>query len=262
MNRTIGGLIKKTLCLLCGAALLTGCGDGRQKKDDQNGIALNTKTLAAELSDRFDKEDYDLSIRILGSIDAAAAYRVVKSGSDGLVTMKRNKLYYEFYTINNETYMLLPDIECYKRSEELGGFATSFLKLGKNDMLYDIEETDSEITEVYRSSDASVKQTEYITFDKTTKDMTRWVTEEEGALAVVTEVDGIEWRTVPLEMPDLSSWSNISDGVGIPTSTSIKVSFYTRGITPEMVRQAGYTYEELAALDSDKVEEISRQLLE
>lgn len=261
MRIKLAGLAKKTLCLVFCAAVLTGCEGKTEGENSSESIAVQ-KTGAAVISERLDKDDYDISLRVLGETADPVECRIIRNGSDGIVTMKRSGVYSEFYTIAGESVMLLPDIRCYRNIDGQNTFGNAFIKLGKGDMLFDITENKGEITEVYKPSDSSVKEVYYFTFDKETGALKRAVTESLGAETVTTNVESIVWSSEPVTMPDLTGWDNISDDADITDIAAIKVSFYTRGITPEMVEKEGYTYEQLAQMEPEETDEISRKILD
>ena len=262
MKRLIGVLVGAAVCAACCAGLFTGCGDGGTTSPEQGDISLNKKTLAAELSDRLDTEDYELRFTICDRSSTETVCRIVRSGKDGLVAMDSAEIYSEFYTVGGKKYMLLPVIKCYKKIGEESSFGNAFIKLGENDMLYNIEETENEITEIYKPSESSLRETYYFTFDKSTGAIKKAVTEDNGVLSVITRIESLDWRTETVALPDLDDWFDFSDDVLVSDVTALKVSYYTRGITPEMVEKAGYTYEQISKFDPDKIEEVSRELLE
>ena len=253
-------LVGKALCLLCCAVMLAGC--GKKKNTAQGGISAPEKTGAAVISDRLDTDNYDITLRVLGETADPVECRMVRNGDNGLVTMRRSGVYSIFYTISGESTMLLPEINCYRSIDGQNSFGNAFIKLGKDDMLYDITENKDEVTEVYKPSDPAAKETYYFTFDKATGELKKAVTESEGSETVTTNVEHMEWNSGPIELPDLTGWDDISDDASVSDVTAIKVSFYTRGITPDMVEKEGYTYEQLARMDPDETDEISRQILE
>lgn len=261
MKRLIGVFVGAVVCTACCAGMFSGCGESGKESPGQGIITLNKKTLAAELSDRLDSEDYELKFTIYGSSSSETVCRIVRSGDDGLVTMDSEDVYSEFYTVGGKTYMLLPVIKCYKRLDTEGRFGNAFIKLGENDMLYNIEETENDITEIYKPSEAGLRETYFFTFDKATGVIKKAVTEEEGAISVITRIESLDWHSETIALPDFADWYDFSDDVLVSDVTALKVSYYTQGIMPEMVEKAGYTYEQIAKMEPEKIEEISRELL-
>ena len=260
MKRNIGASIKKALCLFCacGALILAGCGKGKQPQQTDDGtINQVQKTLAARLSDRLDCDDYDATIRT-GDVVS----RIIRSGNNGFVAMNSDGIYSEFYNVNGASYLLLPEIKCYRRIAGYSTFGNAFVKLGEKDMLFDITETDTEITEAYKPMNSNLQETYYFTFDKATGEIKRAVTKEEGAAEVVTEVDTLIWEASDIDLPDLTGWEDVSDDAAVSDIAAAKFFFYKQSITPDMTEKAGYTYEELAKLDPDEWERIAAEILE
>lgn len=257
MKKHIGAPIKKALCFitLCGAVVLSGCGQAKQPQEGGN-IAQTQQTLAARFSERLDCDDYDVTIR---SDDVVS--RIVRSGNNGCVTMTSDGIESEFYNVNGSSYLLLPEIKCFRRLAGQGTFGNAFVKLGEKDMLFDITETDTEITEVYKPTYSNLKETYYFTFDKATGEIKRAVTKEDGAEEVVTEVLSMVWKADEIEMPDLTGWDDISDDADVSDATSMKFIFYRKGITPDMVEKAGYTFEQIAHMSTEESDALADKIL-
>lgn len=257
MRKSIGAPIRKALCFIamCGAVALSGCGKAN-KQPEGGQIAEMQQTLAARFSERLDCDDYDVTIR---TDDVES--RIIRSGNNGFVQMTSDGIESEFYNVNGSSYLLLPEIKCFRRIAGQGTFGNAFVKLGEKDMLFDITETDTEITEVYKPTYSNLKETYYFTFDKATGEIKRAVTKEDGAEEVVTEVLSMVWKADEVELPDLTGWDDISDDAAVSDVASMKFVFYRKGITPDMVEKAGYTFEQIAQMSTEESDELADTIL-
>ena len=249
----------KAAAVTAAAVIFTGCGSSENSGESSGPVS--DRTLAAAFSDQLNNGDYDITMTITGDTAiSGTTCRMIRHGSDGVVSMDKDNVYTEFYTVGGQSYMVMPVIQCYRTSGEQGSFGNAFIRIGKGDDLFDIQETDESIIEVYTSSSGSVKEEFTFTFDKPDLKLTKVVSKTDKNV-ITTEVSDISYGSQPIELPDFTEWDNISEDASISDVTQIKFSLYTRGITPEMVTEAGYTYKELAKMTSEQTDSIAEEIL-
>lgn len=250
----------KAAAVIMAAALFTGCGSS-DTKTAETAEPIGDKTLAAEFSDHLDNGDYDITMTITGDTAVSGTEcRMIRHGDDGFVSMDRNNVYTEFYTVGGVSYMVMPAIRCYRLNDERGIFGNAFIRIGKGDDLFDISESEDSTREVYTSVLDGVKEKYTFTFAKPSNTLEKVVSETNGNV-VTTEISDIMFESEPVELPDFTEWDNISDDANISDVTEIKFSFYVKGITPEMVTDAGYSYKELAKMTSEQTEQVAEEIL-
>ena len=121
------------------AVMFAGCGSS--DSSSENSEPISDRTLAADFSDHLNNGDYDISMTITGDTAISGTKcRMIRHGSDGLVSMDNNDVYTEFYTVDGQSYMVMPVIQCYRTSDETGSFGNAFIRIGKGDDLFDVQE--------------------------------------------------------------------------------------------------------------------------
>lgn len=241
------------------AVMFAGCGSS--DSSSENSEPISDRTLAADFSDHLNNGDYDISMTITGDTAISGTKcRMIRHGSDGLVSMDNNDVYTEFYTVDGQSYMVMPVIQCYRTSDETGSFGNAFIRIGKGDDLFDVQENDDSVIEVYTSTSGGVREKFTFTFEKPALKLTKVVSESEKNV-ITTDISDVSYESEPIELPDFTEWDNISDDVSISDVTQIKFSLYTRGIDPDMVAAAGYTYKELAKMPSEQTDSIAEEIL-
>lgn len=242
------------LLILSSAVLLTACG-GAENKDTAN----TEKTLAQQMSEKLDAGEYDVDYTVSSDEDnTKIRCHMYGSGGDGCVTMDKDGVYTEFYTVDDKTYMLVPEVECYELIDESGGFGNAFIKLGKGDILTDSETNGSEITETYSDENGG----KYIfVFDKDTQ-MLKSFTSADGEKTTFTEVENMSWEHEKITLPDISDWKDVGENAMVDEVTQLKFSLYiSGGVTESDVNAAGYSYEEICGMDIEQRKEVTEKLL-
>lgn len=221
--------------------LLSGC--GRTEKAD-----AEKKTLAAQVSDRLDSENYDISFSISGGEFDGIIVHIARYGGDGIVEMNNGGIVSEFIKVNNETTMLLPEINCYRDTDYPGAFGNAFIKLGASDKLVSENEANGVITEVYTSpsDENGTADTFTFEFDSSSERLLRIKQQTEGG-EIDIEMNKFGWDCAPISLPDLSEWDDLSEGALISETAQLKFSlYYSLGITERQLNDMGYTYDQIA----------------
>ncbi|MBR1724542.1 MAG: hypothetical protein IJ723_05945, partial [Ruminococcus sp.] len=105
-------MMKMKLTALAAAAALMLCGCG-SKTDIAKQSGTEQKTLAQQLSDRLDGGEYDITMRVSGTLyESEMSCHMWGRDGDGVVAMDDNGVHTEFCTVDGETYMLVPDVKC------------------------------------------------------------------------------------------------------------------------------------------------------
>lgn len=253
--------MQKRLCALALAALML-CSCGGEKKGAEKTKKekpASELTLAQQFSDKLDGGKYDITMNVTGKNYAdGMKCRMWGRDGDGGVSMEDNGVYTEFITIDGGTYMLVPEVECYELMDESGGFGNAFIKIGDDDKLVSSDVADGEVTEVF-SNEEGDKFT--FVFDEKKGELKTFTAEREAG-TTVTEIESMSWDCKGVELPDLSTWSDVGENAAISDITQLKFSLYIAGgVTEDDVIAAGYTYEQICAMDLEERNKITDELL-
>lgn len=230
--------------------------------DDTAASSDNSDTLARQLSDNLDLGEYAIDMVISGDgYDSAMPCKMTAKDGSGFVSMTVSGVYTEFYTVDGVTYMLMPDIACYEITGDEGSFSgNAFVKVSDDDVLTDTYTEDGRITEVFSSLDSD-GSTETYTFVFDEEELTLIsLTAETADGTTLTEINSISLSGVDIELPDLSGWQNVSDTDSVDDVTYMKLTLYYMGITEEMVEEAGYTFDEIAAMDESELNDLLSEM--
>ena len=142
--------------------------------------------------------------------------------------------------------------------DESGGFGNAFIKIGDDDKLVSSDVADGEVTEVF-SNEEGDKFT--FVFDEKKGELKTFTAEREAG-TTVTEIESMSWDCKGVELPDLSTWSDVGENAAISDITQLKFSLYVAGgVTEDDVIAAGYTYEQICAMDLEERNKITDELL-
>ena len=83
----------------------------------------------------------------------------------------------------------------------------------------------------------------------------------QGMMDTTVEFTKLAFEDVPVEMPDLSGWEEVTQDSITPVN-QVKLTAGMIGITKEMIEDAGYTYESIAEMDEDKQNEVIQKIAE
>ena len=81
----------------------------------------------------------------------------------------------------------------------------------------------------------------------------------QGMMDTTVEFTKLAFEDVPVEMPDLSGWEEVTQDSITPVN-QVKLTAGMMGITKEMIEAAGYTYEQIAEMDEDKQQEVIEKI--
>ncbi len=254
--------MKKRLCSIAlTAVMLCSCGGNGSEKNDfgKKEKPASDITLAKQFSDKLDQGTYDITTHVSGDkYTAEMKCHMWGRDGDGGVSMDDNGVYTEFITIDGGTYMLVPAVECYELMDQSGGFGNAFIKIGDDDKLESSDVKDGEVTEVY-SNEEGEKFT--FVFDEKNGELKTFTAERESG-KTITEIDSLSWECKGVELPDLSTWSDVGENAMISDVTQLKFSLYVAGgITEDDVKAAGYTYEQICQMDLEERNKITDELL-
>ena len=225
--------MQKRLCALALAALML-CSCGGEKKGAEKTKKekpASELTLARQFSDKLDGGKYDITMKVTG-----------KNYADGMKCRMWGRR----------------SVECYELMDESGGFGNAFIKIGDDDKLVSSDVADGEVTEVF-SNEEGDKFT--FVFDEKKGELKTFTAEREAG-TTVTEIESMSWDCKGVELPDLSTWSDVGENAAISDITQLKFSLYVAGgVTEDDVIAAGYTYEQICAMDLEERNKITDELL-
>lgn len=249
------------------AAALTfaGCdegSDGSSSESGENAVENDSEsTLAEKLTANIATGNYAMDLLVTGgSYGEDMPYKLIASDGDIKVAMTYQGVYTEFYTVDGQTYMIIPDICFYEKSDGSAMPIDSLFVIGEGDTLSSASTEDGTVTEVYTSSDDSDGQDTYtFTFDEESGELKSFKAENGGS-EISVEVNSVNWVGAEIELPDLTGWKDISDVEGLDDADKLKLSLYYMGVTEEKLAEAGYTYDQLAELSDDELKELLTEL--
>lgn len=234
------------------AAAVFGLGGCGKSQDGSSADSQNTaaeQTLAERLTDNLQAGNYAIDMVISGdAYGGDMPCRLVAKDGNTLTAMTYGGVYTEFYTVGNESYMLIPDICFYQATEEKSGLLDGLFVIGEGDTISEIETADGVTTEIYTSTDDSgVKDIYTYRFDEETGDlMSLEAVNGEESLSVT--VNSINFSGADIKLPDLTGWQDMSDTEKLDAEEQMKLTLYYMGVTEEQLEESGYTYEALAAM--------------
>lgn len=251
--------MKKMIPVIAAAVMLCSCGSGADSSSGDGGSKTQADTLAQRFSDKLDAGEYDIEMRVSGNLyESEMKCHMWGRDGDGCVAMDDGGVHTEFLTVDNETYMLVPDVQCYELFDSSGGFGNTFVKIGKGDELQSSDTKDGKVTEVYTGDGGEVFT---FVFDEESGSLKTFTAERESG-TTRTEIDSISWECSGVDMPDLSEWADVGESAMVSDVTQLKFSLYIAGgVTEEDVLAAGYTYEQICQMDLDERNKVTDELL-
>lgn len=219
------------------------------------GTKSEESSLAEEFSAKLDAGLYDISMSIDSPEDGEYDCRIACCGGNGLVEMDKDGIVSEFRNVDEHTYMLLPEVHCYRKLDTFGNFGNAFIKLGEGDKLDNISKTNGHIIESYKTA---LDEEFVFEFDEQTKQLLK-VTQSQPQTTV--QINSVSWDCEDITLPDLNEWSDVSDDAEISGETAAKFLLYTNwGVSEEDVDAAGESYSDLAKLDNDGLQKAAERI--
>ena len=188
-----------------------------------------------------------------------------KMSRDGnKVKMKANLggLDVDAYVIDGKVYMLLPSVKAYTVSDN----GNDLKNIGVNDYSLDTraeyrstEEKDGYICETYavpaaKNTPADYKFDEKIDkivtycYDKSTKKPVKMIGKSPITGETTIKFTKVEFDIPEIVMPDITGWTEIKEGEKLDPSTQMKLTITSLGITDEMIKKSGYTFDQLVKM--------------
>jgi hypothetical protein len=146
--------------------------------------------------------------------------------------------------------MLMPDINCYQITEDEGEFGNALFVIGEGDTLQSESTSDGVVTEVYVSDGDDGKETYTFNFNEESGQLESFESETDSGVTSI-EINSINFTGTDIALPDLDGWQLISEDE-TDEIAQLKLALYYMGVTEEMITEAGYTYEDIAAMSSDE----------
>lgn len=258
-------MMKKFLAFASAAVLaasLGGCSKSEAESSAAGSQASSeeNKTLTEKMMENMKAGEYSIDITVSG-LESSGDTDCKITAHDGktFTSLNYGGIYTEFYSIDDKTYLLMPDVNFYQISDESKPFADGLFSIGEGDSLSSAKTENGETTEIYTSVDSTAESgstDEKFTFvyDEETGELKSITSETSSGTTEVT-VNSINWSGADINLPDLTGWEDMSDSENLDHKSQLKLSLYYMGITEEDLDKAGYTYDDLADMDDDKLAE-------
>lgn len=255
----------KVMAIVSAAAVLglSGCGKSADSSaaEDRDANAAEEQTLAEQLTDNLKTGNYAIDMVISGDeYGGDMPCKLVAKDGNTLTAMTYGGVYTEFYTIGNESYMLMPDICFYQATDEKSGLLDGLFVIGEGDTISGVETADGVTTEIYTSTDDSgVKDTYTYLFDEETGELMS-LEAVNGEESVSVTVNSINFSGADIKLPDLTGWQDMADVEKLDAKEQMKLTLYYMGVTEEQLEESGYTYDDLAEMSDEELNEAFAKL--
>lgn len=253
--------------------------DGNGSEGGEGGESAGFGPLAKAYSDKIASGVFDIEATITNSFTGEMPFTMAVNGSDFHVIMSVFGMNMNIYSVGGETYTVIPATEMYIKGEavdlsemNLDAYALddnySYIETVEEDgfviekysVKSDISFSGEDGVEVSTDEEASTGTADYY-FDAD-GNLKKVISSSELSGDVTVEFTKLEFDNVTIELPDMEGWTEIADESDLGPVDEVKMRLGMMGITKQMVEDAGYTYEQLAELDDDALEEAIGKIAE
>ena len=288
------------LSFLMAAAMLAGCGNKIDNNsaettttttaasvsetvtepvssDDTHEETVDTKgEYTKAYTEKLKKGVYAMDATVTTSMFGETPLSFKVNGEDLYVKMSTMGIDVEVYQKEGKSYNLMPQMKTYVVSK-----ATTLEQQGVNNYALNDgaeylgnESEEGLIVEKYKlpiltvssdiSLDISIDAGSYECKYYYTKsgDLKKIFVNSPSTGETTVEINSLSFEDVTIELPDLTDWTEMTQGEKLDKVATIKMGLAVYGVTDEMVEKAGYTYEQLAEMDEQEVTEVLTKIAE
>lgn len=202
-----------------------------------------------------------------------------KNGDDIHMQMSFFGMNLNIYQVDGKAYQLIPAAEMYAvvPPDQISAYTDTDYAEGLDDSYTFVEsyEEDGFTVEKYTvKEDLVISVAEGVSYemDETAQESTAYLyfdadgnlkkQKVEGAMSTEVEFTKLEFEDVPVELPDISSWMEVTEDSELSPADEVRMNAGMMGITKDMIEAAGYTYESLAEMDEDAQSEALQKIAE
>ena len=240
------------------------------KSDDskaQNNYPADYKADIGELTKNFSEDlqnkAYEMDFKIIAK-NATASGSMATDTKNIKVKAYISGLNIDAYVIGGKVYMLVPDAKAYMVYEDgydLNKVGVNDYSLDKRAVYFGTEEKDGMICEKYgvpasKSAGADFEfnaerdTTNTYCFDKDTKKPLKLLTSSPITGDAEIQFTKLEFNTPEIKMPDITGWTELKQGEQLDSATQLRLTMSTLGITEDMLKKSGYTFDQIAAMST------------
>ena len=200
---------------------------------------------------------------------------ITSKGGNYYIEMTAMGLKAEVYIIDGKGYTIMPDADVYQVMDDvdLGDLGVNTFGLNDSYQYVETKEEDGLTLEVYKavftddydlgsenaddSTDSSkneytVETTVTYYFDSN-GDLKKIVSNDDFSGETTATINSAEWTAEDITLPDLSGLTEMTDDSELSDEASMKIMLSMFGVTEDMLKEAGYTYDDLLALEDDEL---------
>ena len=190
------------------------------------------------------------------------------------VTMAMMGMNMEIYVVDGKAYTLMPEAKLYEVSEDidLDEMGLDTFTLDEDHKYVETKEEDGMTVEVYTvpsvEFDISGLETEEESSesDESSNDTVSYYFDADGNLKKIVSVSSLAGTTTvtvnslafecdDIVLPDLTGWVESKEGEELDPEAEVRVALSMFGVTEEMVKDAGFTYAQLAEMEDEELME-------
>ena len=222
--------------------------------------------LAKEYTEKLAGGVYTIDMTVKSDLTGEMPMQVEVNGQNAHLKTKTMGIEMEVYLVDGKTYSLMPSMNAYTVTDNssLADQNINTYALADNAQLTESGEEDGMKTETYKIPVNSSGNTS-LNLDTTVK----YYFDADGNLKKIlssapilgdttVDINSVTFEDVNISLPDLSGMTKLEqNGQGqVDPKDAVKMTMSLLGISEDMVTKAGYTVEQLAGMETDKMAEV------
>lgn len=232
-------------------------------------------SLAKAYTDKLNAGEFKIDMTLSSDLTGEMPCVITSKGGNYFIKMTAMGLKAEVYIVDGKGYTIMPDADVYQVMDDvdLGDLGVNTFGLNDSYQYVETKEEDGLTLEVYKavftddydlssenaddSTDSSkneytVETTVTYYFDSN-GDLKKIVSNDDFSGETTATVNSAEWTAEDITLPDLSGLTEMTDDSELSDEASMKIMLSMFGVTEDMLKEAGYTYDDLLALEDDEL---------
>ncbi|MGN0622898.1 MAG: hypothetical protein ACI4JA_02990 [Oscillospiraceae bacterium] len=241
------------------------------KEDDSK---VEEGGLAKAYTEKLNSGEFAFDMTVSSDMTGEIPCSMAAKNGNFHVTMAMMGMNIEIYIVDGKAYTLMPEAKLYEVSEDidLDEMGLDTFTLDEDYKYVETKEEDGMTVEVYtvpsEGFDISGLESEEESSesDESSNDTVSYYFDADGNLKKIVTVSSLAGTTTvtvnslafecdDIVLPDLSDWVESKEGEELDPETQMKVTLSMFGVTEEMVKDAGFTYAQLAELEDEELME-------